>query len=293
MRNKNSKCTKDYKQTDLFSLENTQEQHKISEYCEAIIVEFWCAEPFFFASNEISASYYTEPVIGNYALAYAWDWILSPYRLYGKETNSPTYLRDINKLVSHCYIFPAYPKNFRFRFEFFNTLSDSYWFLVAPNKIMVEREDLLVYLNGSGKCNSSKPSNFPQAGRIRMIDRGSCFTTVILRRPDTNIFIEKGDKKEASLNLQLPQYFRIGKFKSKIKLTVLERLKLSKLSSGIFRTNLILNTADIPQNFNALSFDLISMPPVSLIKNVTFKGEAWQLGEMVIPANITFLGGGR
>jgi CRISPR-associated protein Csc1 len=37
----------------------------------AHLIELWCAEPVFFASRELSDTYYTEGVIGNYALAYA------------------------------------------------------------------------------------------------------------------------------------------------------------------------------------------------------------------------------
>ena len=38
---------------------------------QAKLVELYCLEPVFFASRELSDTYYTEGVIGNYALTYA------------------------------------------------------------------------------------------------------------------------------------------------------------------------------------------------------------------------------
>ena len=66
-----------------------------SPFSQARLVELWCAEPIFFASRELSDTYYTEGVIGNYALAYALGWARSPYRLQGKETGKPRYIEDL------------------------------------------------------------------------------------------------------------------------------------------------------------------------------------------------------
>jgi CRISPR-associated protein Csc1 len=75
----------------------------------ARLIELWCAEPVFFASRELSDTYYTEGAIGNYALAYALGWARSPYRLTGKDTGRPRYLEDLTPLAEQCYILPAYP----------------------------------------------------------------------------------------------------------------------------------------------------------------------------------------
>jgi CRISPR-associated protein Csc1 len=42
-----------------------------------------------------------------------------------------------------------------------------------------------------------------------------------------------------------------------------------------------------------LAFDAISIPPVSLLKNLQFYGEAWQVGDFIVPANLQFCGGGH
>jgi CRISPR-associated protein Csc1 len=44
---------------------------------------------------------------------------------------------------------------------------------------------------------------------------------------------------------------------------------------------------------NFLSFDLISMPPTSLVKNLRFAGAAWRMGDYITPANLQFCGGGN
>ena len=106
-----------------------------------------------------------------------------------------------------------------------------------------------------------------------MIDRGNRFQTLVF-----------GDR-------ELPEYFRIGKFRSKVRLSVLEKFPLINLPFGEYASKALLNAADLPQNLNLLAFDLIAIPPVSLVKNLRFQGEAWQIGEFIIPANLKFCGG--
>lgn len=246
------------------------------------LVELWCAEPVFFASREISDCYYTEGVLGNYALAYALDWVTSPYRLVGQATGKPTYLEDLVPIAQDSYILPAWSASGEatFRFERFNALSDAYWYAMTNNRVAIARQDLPEYRRlqqekgqDKPKHRSFAPSNFPQTGRLRMIERGNRFQTLVF-----------GDR-------DLPDYFRIGKFRSKIRLSVLEELKIRLLPTGEYVCRPLLNTADLPANLPLLSFDLIAIPPVSLIRNLRFQGEAWQIGEFMIPANLQFCGG--
>ncbi|MEM9218447.1 MAG: type I-D CRISPR-associated protein Cas5/Csc1 [Cyanobacteria bacterium P01_F01_bin.150] len=253
-----------------------------SVFHQARLVELWCAEPVFFASREISDCYYTEGVLGNYALAYALDWVSSPYRLQGKATSRPTYLEDLVPIAQDSYILPAWaPKGqVSFRFERFNALSDSYWYSMAQNRVVTSRKDLPEYRQlqktkntKTPKHRSFSPINFPQTGRLRMIDRGNYFHTLVF-----------GDR-------ELPEYFRIGKFRSKVRLSVLQKFQLQTLPDGEYTSQVLLNSADLPQGIAPLTFDLISIPPVSLIKNLRFQGPAWQLGEFIVPANVQFCGG--
>lgn len=249
---------------------------------QARLVELWCAEPVFFASREISDCYYTEGVIGNYALAYALDWVSSPYRLMGQATGRPTYLEDLVPIAQDSYILPAWAPHgaVSFRFERFNALSDAYWYSMTNNRVATSREDLPEYRRlqkekgqDKPKHRSFSPSNFPQTGRLRMIDRGNCFHTLVF-----------GDR-------ELPEYFRIGKFRSKMRLSVLQQFSLVTLPEGEYTSQALLNSADLPPGLSLLAFDLISIPPASLVKNLRFRGTAWQMGEFIVPANLQFCGG--
>ncbi|WP_413167533.1 type I-D CRISPR-associated protein Cas5/Csc1 [Capilliphycus salinus ALCB114379] len=255
-------------------LELSLNLEKKPTFKKAQLVEIWCAEPVFFASRELSDTYYTEGVIGNYALAYAMGLAKSSYRLTGQETGRPTYREDLVPLANQCYILPAWPaqEKVTFRFERFNALSDSYWYAMTNNRVATAREDLPLKRTGK-KPNTYRASNFPQTGRLRMIERGNRFHTLIF-----------GECK-------LPEYIRLGKFMSKVRVNPLKALEVVNLPADNYQTKAYLNAADLPRNISLLVFDLIAMPPASLIKNLQFHGEAWQAGEYIVPANTQFCGG--
>jgi CRISPR-associated protein Csc1 len=240
----------------------------------AKIVELWCAEPVFFASRELSDTYYTEGAIGNYALAYAFGWARSPYRLTGKATSKPSYIKDLTPLNQECYVLPAWSTigSPIFRFERFNALSDAYWYAMTNNRVAIARQDILKIRQGD-KPNTFRPSNYPQTGRLRMIERGNRFHTIVF-----------GDR-------ELPEYIRLGKFMSKVRVKVLEEQSVLPLPSADYTSQAYFSTADLPQNIHLLSFDLISMPPTSLVKNLQFQHEAWQIGNYIVPANLQFCSG--
>jgi CRISPR-associated protein Csc1 len=243
-------------------------------YKTAQLIELWCAEPVFFASRELSDTYYTEGTIGNYALAYALGWARSPYRLLGEATGRPTYLEDLSPLAGQRYILPAWPvdTSASFRFERFNALSDSYWYAMTNNRVAIAREDLPLKRTGT-KPSTFRPSNFPQTGRLRMIERGNRFQTIVF-----------GDG-------ELPEYIRVGKFMSKVRVEIVKTVSVTALPSGEYNCHAYLNSADLPSDLGLLSFDLISIPPASLLKNLRFSGSAWQVGDYTLPANLKFCGG--
>lgn len=237
---------------------------------QAKLVELWCAEPVFFASRELSDTYYTEGAIGNYALAYAFGWVNSPYRLQGRATGRPTYKEDLEPLAQECYVLPASPINgITYRFERFNALSDAYWYAMTNNRVATAREDVPIQRQGK-KPNSFRASNFPQTGRLRMIERGNKFQTLVFG------------------NREIPDYIRVGKFMSKVRVDILSKVEITLLPDGEYDSQNYLSAADIPPNLELLSFDLISMPPAPLLKNLHFRGEAWQVGEMIVPAGLHF-----
>ena len=243
-------------------------------YTTARLLELWCAEPVFFASRELSDTYSTEPTLGNYALSYALGWARSPYRLQGKATGRPTYKEDLAPLRSQAYILPAWPleSGVSFRFERFNALSDSYWYAMTNNRVAIAREDLPLQRTGA-KPSSYRPSNFPQTGRLRLIERGSRFQTLVL-----------GDR-------ELPHYIRVGKFMAKVRVEIKDQFPVVPLGVADYHCQGYLNSADLPKGLDLLSFDLLSIPPASLLKNLRFRGEAWQVGPFTLPAHLQFCNG--
>ncbi|URD47805.1 type I-D CRISPR-associated protein Cas5/Csc1 [Chroococcidiopsis sp. CCNUC1] len=240
---------------------------------QAKLVELHCLEPVFFASRELSDTYYTEGVIGNYALTYALGLVNSPYRLQGQATGRPTYKEDLQPIARDFYILPASPLDrITFRFERFNALSDAYWYSMTNNRVATAREDL-PFLKATGKKpNSFRASNFPQTGRLRMIERGNRFQTLVFG------------------NSQLPDYIRLGKFMSKVKVNILNESSVNLLPEGEYQSQHYLNSADLPQQLETLAFDLISIPPAPIIKNLRFRGCAWQIDEAIVPADLYFCG---
>lgn len=247
---------------------------KPQPFTKARLIELWCAEPIFFASRELSETYYTEGAIGNYALAYALGWARSPYRLTGEATGRPTYIEDLVPLRNRCYILPAWPSHqtISFRFERFNALSDAYWYAMTNNRVATAREDLPLKRTGK-KPSTYRASNFPQTGRLRIIERGNCFQTVVFG------------------GQELPDYIRIGKFLGKVRVRVLNTFDVVARPVDEYQCQAYLNVADLPDCINLLAFDLLSIPPASLLKNLRFRGEAWQVGNYFIPANLQFCGG--
>jgi CRISPR-associated protein Csc1 len=101
--------------------------------------------------------------------------------------------------------------------------------------------------------------NVPGFGRIREITPESTFKAYVLSQSP----------------LKLPHWIRLGKWLSKAYVTVQE-LEL-KEAKGAFTTPHPLNALDIPAETELHLYDLINMPPVSLIDNARLEGEHYVL----------------
>jgi CRISPR-associated protein Csc1 len=143
---------------------------------------------------------------------------------------------------------------------------------MTNNRVATAREDLPLKRTGK-KPNTFRPSNFPQTGRLRVIERGSRFQTLVFG------------------NRELPEYIRVGKFTSKVRIDVVRELTITPLPVADYCCNVYLSAADLPNNLQLFTFDLISIPPVSLLKNLRFHGAAWKVGDFTLPANLKFCGG--
>src|SRR5262249_32282579 len=123
----------------------------------------------FFCSREINNFYQTEPMIGNYALAYAFGFAHAPYSNRGEIYYYP----DLTELNNRkLYVTPAKivgePK---FYLSQFNATSDTYWSRVEQNAIAT---DVLT------RANKARALNYPQIGWIKLLGIGTqarCFIT--------------------------------------------------------------------------------------------------------------------
>src|SRR6266436_1901702 len=154
----------------------------------------------FFASREVGIYYETEPVIGNYALAYALGLCAAPYYWDGP----PRYKEDLGPLNSRgLYVTPGtfLPESLRYALSQFNAQTDSYFFRFDQNAI------------GTDPAKKARAANFPQSGKIRMLGIESQAQFYLLSL-----------HSEPPL---LPGYIRLGKFNSKARLEW-KQLKLAR-----------------------------------------------------------------
>lgn len=225
----------------------------------------------FFSSREIGPFFQTEPVIGNYALAYALGLAQSPYRVEIDETTGKqpvSYRRDLSPLnVRGVYVTPATitgePK---FALTQFNAQPDTHWYAFTNNAIVVRPDDKLARkkANGwfivdpvTGKEAMVRANNFPQHGRIKMLALGNrAVGYAISREP---------------LDPPLPHYIRLGKFMSKAAVTVTHHLSQPELRTDETVEG-FLNPTDLANPEALRVFDTVSIHPVPLIRRARLSG---------------------
>lgn len=224
-------------------------------------------EPTYFASREVGVLFQTEPVIGNYALAYALGWCAAPYgfRRGGEWNGAPRYREDLTPLnAAQIYVTPATFDGATVRFTVgqFNAQPDSYYFRFGQNSIVVDR-------------HIARPPamNVPQSGRLRMLGIG-CRGT---------LYVIAGEGEP-----RLPSYVRLGKFMSKAHIQWRERPAREERSES-FSFSSYLNPVDLPTPDALVSFDVVAVPPVPLVRHVTMSGPALVLdANTVLPAGMRF-----
>lgn len=215
-------------------------------------------EKLFFSSREISNCYYTEPLIGNYALAYALGACESPYYndgtiYYGQH------LHALNE--RGLYITPGtILGDPRFHMEQFNAQPDTYWFRMGRGVLITDREE------------AERAANRPQFGRIRFLSVGNeALFYVISREP-----------------FHIARYIRLGKFMSKASVEA-RRVSYEKKDAREEVFSMLLNPADLSGEAELYTFDLITVPPSPLVQNAHYRGPVLHLetGE-VLPADMSF-----
>lgn len=228
--------------------------------------ELTLLENTFFSTREINNFYQTEPLIGNYALAYALKFVESPYSNKGEIH----YYEDLSKLNKEgVYITPAkfieHPSKdkssgkVKFSLSQFNSISDSYWSKMEQNAISTNRN------------KKAEPINYPQIGWIKMLSIDNV----------ARFYIFSKNK------IQINKYIRLGKFMSKAKIKAKE-VNFEIIKDNDFLSKQILNPLDIPSNCSLKAFDTYSVNPTVLIDNVLLKGDYYKLTNMNLPVDMKF-----
>jgi CRISPR-associated protein Csc1 len=85
--------------------------------------------------------------------------------------------------------------------------------------------------------------------------------------------------------MTLPRWVRLGKWMSKAELWVTWQGEPSR-KTGSFIANHPLNPLDVPGTL--LTFDIISMPPVSLVNNARLEGMYYEVGNVKLPVGMRY-----
>ncbi|MCG6133779.1 MAG: type I-D CRISPR-associated protein Cas5/Csc1 [Nostoc sp. LLA-1] len=196
----------------------------------------------YYATREIGRLYETEPIIHNYALCYALGLVDSQiYSTTVAEEHSYRYFcsEQVPKYEVHLtplnhqeiYVTPARAVN--------HSTTLNTW-KYANNNYHVEME--------------KTQKNIPSFGRAKEIAPESNFELFIISQKQ----------------LKLPKWIRLGKWMSKAELIIQEVTKI-ELKTGDFFFSYPLNPLDVMFTHQVVSYDVVNMPPVSLIQNVSIR----------------------
>lgn len=207
----------------------------------------------FFATREIGRLYVTEPYLHNYALTYALGLATSTYH---DNAHVPRYAEQLQAANDvGVYVTPARPEQVAFA---------AHTFKFADVRYHVQMEQSSV--------------NVPTFGRARELGPESVFKAyVVSRTPIEEVY--------RRLGRPLPLWIRLGKWMSKTGVDW-QRVEATE-GEGEYQVKQPLNALDIPQR--PLVYDLLNMPPVSLIKGARFRGRYLRVAKDTdLPLGMTY-----
>ncbi|MFM9267537.1 type I-D CRISPR-associated protein Cas5/Csc1 [Tychonema sp. BBK16] len=203
----------------------------------------------YFATREIGRLYETEPVIHNYALCYALGLV-----------DSEIYATTVAEEHSYRYFCPEQiPK-----YEQHLTALNQQGIYVTPARSLFHSSTLNTwkYANNNYHVEMEKTQkNIPSFGRTKEIAPESKFEFFIIS--------EKA--------LKLAKWIRLGKWMTKAELKIKEQKEVKRSQSEadvIFPY--LLNPLDVMFSHQVISYDVVNMPPVSLIQNVKMRGQYYE-----------------
>jgi CRISPR-associated protein Csc1 len=249
-------------------------------------------EHVFFSSREISAFFQTEPLIGNYALAYAFGLARSPYHIDADANGrqSVSYKQDLLPLNERgVYITPATILGTpRFALSQFNAQADAYWYAFTQNAIVVKQDDQRAEYDGqnwyvitpaANRRTKARPANFPPHGRIKALALANRAVAYLMSREPLEI---------ALAGYRLPAYIRLGKWMSKAAVTVTQQ-QCDPTWHDETLVEGFLNPVDLSDPSALRAFDLVSIHPVPLVRSARMSGWFYRASDGAwIPAGMHF-----
>jgi CRISPR-associated protein Csc1 len=211
----------------------------------------------YFATREIGRLYETEPVIHNYALCYALGLV-----------DSEIYSTTVSEEHSYRYFCPEQvPK-----YEPHLTALNQQGIYVTPGRSISHSSTLNTwkYANNNYHVEMEKiQKNIPGFGRTKEIAPESKFEFFLI----------------SEKSLKLAKWIRLGKWMSKAAVEILEQKEVKRSPSETdFIFPYLLNPLDVMFSHQVISYDVVNMPPVSLIQNVKMLGRYYEFDQLKIPA---------
>lgn len=211
----------------------------------------------YYATREMGRLYETEKVIHNWALTYAIGLSQKPYRSFDSV---PTYKEDLAGVnEAGVYVTPAKPIRYDYVISTFK---------FADNR----HRSFSTVSNARKKELGITVTNKPSFGRAKELAPESVFEFFVI----------------GGLTDQLPKWIRLGLWMSKARIEVKKELSLTP-KRGNFTCSHLLNPIDLP--ILPELYDLISMPPVSLLQNARFNGEYVEFGDVCLPTSMAYFAG--
>lgn len=212
----------------------------------------------YYATREMGRLYETEKVIHNWALTYALGLIQKPYRSYD---SIPTYKQDLAHINDKgVYVTPAKPIRYDYVTSTFKLGDNRYRpFSTASS---ARQKELGVTL-----------TNKPTFGKAKELAPESEFEFFVV----------------GELTDQLPKWIRLGLWMSKARIEVQDIKSSLAPKRGVFTCSHLLNPVDL--SILPELYDLISMPPVSLLQNARFNGEYVEFDGICLPTSMAYFAG--
>jgi len=210
----------------------------------------------YFATREIGRLYETEPVIHNYALCYALGLV-----------DSEIYSTTVSEEHSYRYFCPEQVPKYEPHLTALNQ-QDIY---VTPARYISHSSTLNTwkYANNNYHVEMEKTQkNIPGFGRTKEIAPESKFEFFII----------------SEKSLKVAKWIRLGKWMSKAAVEIVEQKEVKRSPSETdFIFPYILNPLDVMFSHQVISYDVVNMPPVSLIQNVKMLGRYYEFDKLKIP----------